>query len=159
MDFSVKCFLCEKKLISSSHEWTLVKERGIRSMCENSKKIGDNKYKLLEGQSEIKVHEKCRVAYLVANKAFTGSSNSSEVSTRSFSSTFDYKKLCLICQKDYYQSIRKKCIISSDEIKEKLLEVAKLRNDLLGSQVTDLILRVQSLTEAKARYHRTCLND
>lgn len=113
----------------------------------------------MEGQSEIKVHEKCRVAYLVANKASTGSSNSSEVSTRSFSSTFDYKKFCLFCQKDYYQSIRKKCIISSDEIKEKLLEVAKLRNDLLGSQVTDLISRVQSLTEAKARYHLTCLND
>lgn len=157
MNSSTHCIICGKKLLSTG--CTFVKKRGIDTLCEYSKKYGDNKYKLLEGQSEIKIHEKCRVAYLVSKEVIVESSNSSDISTRSVSSSFEYNKLCLFCQKDYHQSIRKKCVISSDGMKEKLLAVSNLRNDSLGEQVRNLVSSVQSLAEVKARYHRVCFND
>ncbi|KAL3271837.1 hypothetical protein HHI36_022307 [Cryptolaemus montrouzieri] len=94
MNSSINCFLCGKKLSSSGNECTILKERGIATLCDYSKTLGDGKYKLFEGKSQINVHEKCRVGYLVSKKVMEGSSTSSNVSsasTRSTSSSFDLK--------------------------------------------------------------------
>lgn len=105
----------------------------------------------LESKTEIQVHEKCRTKYLISNKNTPGSLNSSVsgISTRSVSSDFEFSKHCLFCQKDVYNKFRKKHIIQSDEIKEKLLQFAEQRYDSLGQHVIDLISRINSLTEVK----------
>lgn len=159
MDFPINCLLCGKKFIRED-DWVLVKERGLQTLRECSDKLGDKKSLVFKDKTEIKVHEKCRIAYLkVLNKIQPGSSNSSSISTRSASSHFEFSKLCLFCGKDYYQSQRKKCVISSDVMTNKLLSIAKERNDNLGKHIEELISQVASLTEAKARYHRLCFND
>lgn len=161
MDYSVKCFICEKNL-AGSKEVKTVKERAINTLCEQSKKIGDKKHEILEGKTAIQIHEKCRTNYYLLSKKDTPvSSNSSvsEKSTRSTSSNFEFNKLCLFCQQDYYISMRKKHIIRSDKVRDMLIDIATKRNDSYGQQIIDLITRVNSLTEVKARYHLQCLND
>lgn len=160
MDYSVKCFICEKNLIGVKERKT-VKERGINSLRECSLKIGDQKYKTLEGKMEIQVHEKCRTNYLLLCKKNDSESSSSSVSaqsTRSSSTDFAYDKLCLFCQKDYCHSLRKKHVVRSDDMRKILLDITNQRNDLLGEKVKDLI-RVDSLLEVKARYHLKCFNN
>ncbi|KAH0552131.1 hypothetical protein KQX54_006038 [Cotesia glomerata] len=93
MDYSLKCFICERKFVGSllAQEVKIVKASWIATLREYSMKIGDNKHKFLEGKTEIQVHEKCRTKYLISNKDTPGSSNSSVsgISTRSVSSDFD----------------------------------------------------------------------
>lgn len=161
MDYSVKCFIYEKNLIGVKEGMT-VKERGINSLRDCSLKIGDKKYKTLEGKTEIQVHEKCRTNYLLLSKKIDSESSRSSVSaqsTRSGSTEFAFDKFCLFCQKDYCSSSRKKHVVRSDDIRKMLLDIANQRNDSLGEAVKDVISHVHSLLEVKARYHLRCLNN
>ncbi|KAG5883089.1 hypothetical protein JTB14_003200 [Gonioctena quinquepunctata] len=50
-------------------------------------------------------------------------------------------------------------MVCSDEARIMLIDYAKKRNDSHGEEFMDLITRVDSLVEVKARYHKKCLNN
>lgn len=102
MDTSINCVLCGKKLISANNKCVYVKERGLKTLRKCNENSSDEKYLLFKDKTEIKVHKKCQVDYLLFYNVQPGSSTSSDISTRSVSSSFEFSKLCLFCGKNYH---------------------------------------------------------
>ncbi|GBP85751.1 hypothetical protein EVAR_97247_1 [Eumeta japonica] len=135
-----------------------LKQRAITSLIGYSKLLKDKKHELLENLTEINIHQKCRDDYYyTAKKATPQEETSTSRSSSRGSITFDFEKLCLFCDKPWQTKKKEdKSVIKSDELKAKLLEIAKRRNDPPGVKIIDRISGVQSLVKVDARYHKNC---
>lgn len=135
------------------------KKKGIQTLFNKSKTYNDDKWKLLNKKNEICLHDRCYLDYSTGLYKLPESVDSplSGRSSRAISTdSFDFKSLCLFCQKSYAKFSGEKHVIASESMKNKLLEIAEERNDDLAANVITVIGTVPSLVDVQARYHTNC---
>lgn len=160
MDITKYCIVCAKTL--NVGVVNSVKERGIQTLRAHSEKYGDNILKLLEGVTEIQVHTRCSLDYRKGSFKMQEAADSPASGRSSRASSvegFDFIQLCIFCCKSWSKkSSAAKYVVSSDLLKEKLLQIAQERNDEQGAAIISVINSTPSLVEAKARYHEECFD-
>lgn len=100
----VQCVICDKVLADGTPT-TVVREKGLQTFVESSKKRGDGKTVYFKSSASIEFHEKCRRQYtnekLVAAAVKRARENDSKhpLGLRSCNSdpTFSFKTHCFIC--------------------------------------------------------------
>lgn len=94
------CIICEKLLNDGE---IMQVDRGLQTLIKANIERGDEKHKLMENMSSIKVHvnfrkEYCRASSIIAFKRKRESEGGTSSPPKSrIRSTFDFKRLCFIC--------------------------------------------------------------
>lgn len=97
------CFICEFPLEGRCLTVNTVKEKGIASFIEASKKRKDGKGSCLKGQTSVRVHDKCRKSYTDERSIIAFLKKSEELLTakphltRSVGARFSFRSHCFIC--------------------------------------------------------------
>ena len=150
----------------------------LEKIIQSSKQRNDTLHHQLQDSQEknpqltIKFHKncvstytsKCHIQRHLKRNGGHLSSNIQPTKRRSCLPAFDFKKFCFICgdeciPKDPKNPKRWRRLVQCQtiEIKEKILEVCKLRNDNLAAQVQVRILgAISDLHAADAQYHHDC---
>lgn len=161
----LKCFICDDFL--SNKESVVIKERGLKTLIDSSKRRKDGKHILLEGRWFVTVHCNCRKSYVKESNIAT-SLTTTKNTRRSDIPVFDFKHKCLLCEGDasdeFLKKETKKPVQKRDRVhcvetlvfKDSLLETARNRNDKWGSDVILRVGNVSDLVAAEGRYHGAC---
>ncbi|CAG9769699.1 unnamed protein product [Ceutorhynchus assimilis] len=168
-----KCFICGDSL---QGQVTTVKEKGILTFMDSSKKRKDGKHILLKDETSVTVHEKCRKIYnkqSYIDAALAEQSSRPSASRRSNQPLFDFKGHCLFCGKDasdqfierqkkLNQSRREKVHeVTKLDFKQKVIDAAKTtrKSDEWSNAVVFRIENEIDLIAAEGRYHGSCLGE
>ncbi|CAG9761611.1 unnamed protein product [Ceutorhynchus assimilis] len=168
-----KCFICGDSL---QGQVTTVKEKGILTFMDSSKKRKDGKHILLKDETSVTVHEKCRKIYnkqSYIDAALAEQSSKPSASRRSNQPLFDFKGHCLFCGKDasdqfierqkkLNQSRREKVHeVTKLDFKQKVIDAAKTtrKSDEWSNAVVFRIENEIDLIAAEGRYHGSCLGE
>ncbi|CAG9770015.1 unnamed protein product [Ceutorhynchus assimilis] len=152
---------------------TTVKEKGILTFMDSSKKRKDGKHILLKDETSVTVHEKCRKIYnkqSYIDAALAEQSSKPSASRRSNQPLFDFKGHCLFCGKDasdqfieshkkLNQSRREKVHeVTKLDFKQKVIDAAKTtrKSDEWSNAVVFRIENEIDLIAAEGRYHGSC---
>lgn len=160
MDITRLCFVCEKTLNFGAVK--TLKKKGIQTLIKKSENYRDDKWKLFKKTTEIRVHDRCHLDYSIGAFRIPEGADSplSRQSSRvSSTDSFDFKSLCLFCQKSYAKERGKKYIIAAESLKSKFLKVAEKRNDDLAANLISIINTIPSLVDVQARYHSRCYSN
>ncbi|XP_043279745.1 uncharacterized protein [Venturia canescens] len=85
--------------------------------------------------------------------SFTSSKTSDSVTAQN---EFNFRELCLICGMPWDRNHQQSHMVQNNYIKEKLLDIAKLRGDSIAIEVMNRLNDVVSLVAVGARYHHKC---
>lgn len=161
------CFICCNS-VTEEEDGITVKERGVKTLIESSKRRKDGKHSLLLGKTSVFVHNKCRKIYTKEQNIEKVARGATTRVTRSVVEGFDFKKNCLFCGKDATEAFKKnetkKPISKRDTVHEiqtlgftDSVNVAAIdRDDAWGEEVLRRISTVSDLVAAEGRYHGTC---
>ncbi|CAG9762758.1 unnamed protein product [Ceutorhynchus assimilis] len=114
---------------AESMEVTTVKEKGILTFMDSSKKRKDGKHILLKDETSVTVHEKCRKIYnkqSYIDAALAEQSSKPSASRRSNQPLFDFKGHCLFCGKDASDQFIERQKKLNQSRREKVNEVTQL---------------------------------
>lgn len=163
------CVLCEETFVEG--ECVVVKDRGIKTLIECSKKRGDGKNILFQGRDTVKLHVSCRKSY-TREKCVAAAMKARETQSREKRSSapiFVFKEKCLFCAEDASENFvcqqTKKpsgkrevvSLVSTMNFKNHILEVAQGRGDKWGEDVSSRIRYVSDLVASDGRYHQSCM--
>lgn len=168
---SDKCFICEKDLSEGAVK--VVKEKGIETLRDASKKRNDRKGAVLTGKSSVSVHVSCQKSYInekiiAAHLKKAAQPSTSTGKLRSFSE-FYFKTHCFVCgtgiPEDYARSQQrlpphKRNLVhqvTKLEMKDTVMKQAQLRGDDFGAAVINRIQPITDMVAADCKYHDKCL--
>ncbi|CAG9772311.1 unnamed protein product [Ceutorhynchus assimilis] len=125
-----EAYTCMTNEIKNTHlPVTTVKEKGILTFMDSSKKRKDGKHILLKDETSVTVHEKCRKIYnkqSYIDAALAEQSSKPSASRRSNQPLFDFKGHCLFCGKDASDQFIERQKKLNQSRREKVHEVTKL---------------------------------
>lgn len=171
---SDKCFICEKDV--SEGAMKVVKEKGIDTLREASKKRNDGKGAVLAGKIYVSVHVSCQKSYInermiAAHLKKAARPSTSSGKLRSSSEYFDCKTHCFVCgtdiPEDYARSqqrlpLHKRNLVhlvTKIEMKDTVMKQAQLRGDDFGAAVINRIQPITDMVAADCKYHDKCLKN
>ena len=171
---SRKCIICEGTL--SEGLTREIKEKGVRTLIDYSKKWKDGKHTQLKGLDSVTVHEKCRKIYTKerSDEAFQARHKASaddKQLLRSKESEFNFLCDCIFCGEnasiEFHEKQSKKPVseretvhhVETLHIKDTILKYCEQRDDDWGKIVNARICNVVDLVAAEARYHSKCMKN
>lgn len=158
------CSICDEGLGDQSDDEVVnVKQKGLKTLIESSKKKEDNKWIEWEKKDEILFHVKCRKRYAVSTSKFAAKKkklntlDSEQTSSASGNSKFPFDVKCFLCSELWtkYKKVHRRTV-TTNMMKYSLLGICEARNDDWGNSVRAIIESVPSLVTATARYHIGC---
>lgn len=158
-----ECILCNEDIEKSDK--IRISTKAIESLINASKEIGDKKYLKMQHLSFLNVHRNCSISYVrgshiaTAKKAVSQRLSQTRRENKE-ARTFDFSSLCFFCATDAITDTHKRPIrlVTSDNVKENILEALKSRPD--DEMNRNLRLRLQLCTDLEkkqARYHAKCM--
>lgn len=173
-DFTNKCFICEVEFADTDDDCVRVRKKGITSLEKVSQERGDNKLNLLAvGLDEMKVHKECRKKYTHPDYIAKAKKKLEDVADPCPSKkailrngeTFNFRETCLFCaeeidfvkmkktKKEYRRTAYDvRTLTFQDSVKD----MAKKRNDALGSLLLKRLSGSIDLVAEEALYHKDC---
>lgn len=95
------CFICDKVLNNDVEKVTTVREKGLKTFIESSKKRKDDHHVQLSKKSAVEVHEKCRKNYndvkMITAYLKKVEEGREQVQRRSTEPPFNFKTQCFMC--------------------------------------------------------------
>lgn len=175
MSSAIRCFICDEDVCESTV--ILVKEKGIETFRQASKRRNDGKLSVLVGKTLIKVHASCQKKYTNERMIAADLKKSATVSTciKSLQSSsmdnFSFKTHCFVCgsliPEDYLRSQQRLPphernlvhIVTKVEMKSTIMQQSVLRGDVVGEDVINRIQPITDMVAAGCKYHDKCLKN
>jgi hypothetical protein len=171
MAFDV-CFICDNEFYNDVENVTTVREKGLKTLIESSKKKKDGKHVKLSKISTVKVHERCSKNYnserMIASHLKRMNQCTEHVQTRSSEAHFSLKTHCFLCglviTPKFWEEQRKKRgnrnVVYSSSFESKgnysIIKRAEERGDEYGQSIIKRLLPISDLV-ASSGHHSLCL--
>jgi len=166
------CFICNEVLNNDVAKVTTVREKGLKTFIESSRKRKDGEHVQLSKKSAVDVHERCRRNYsnerMIDAHLKKMDQGTEKIKRRSTEAPFSFKTHCFMCGLDitpeFIEKERKKKTNRNNvyqvrvlKLKETILKRAKERGDAYGQAIIERLLPVSDLVASDCQYHNFCL--